>query len=272
MANYSLAQRGSKAITSSDTSPIDVTLGTPIKLGSSHFNALVRDRRKNVSVQRGTVTLSSGGTSPNDVTITAVDLACSFCKITVRENRAAVAAGAVGVSAKLTSTTNLRLSFYGAIAGGENIEIEWEVIEAKPYRMATARLVDVDKVRITWDGTLATGETIDVDWEVWDADDIGDDLLEILFREQRILAYLGENLVTDWLQYDDAGNVVSCRLRIFDTRAHAEAATFDLPAGSPLEDGELSRAMMEQDIDKSTNNRISLVRVLDQVIDTPGVD
>lgn len=268
MADYSLAQRGSTSITSADTSPKDVTLPSPVKLGSSLFNATVRDRRRNELVQAGVETVSSGGTSPVNVTITAVDVAASTVQISVRENRDGVAHG---VTARLTSSTNLRIEFYGTVDAAENIEVAWQVIESKPQRGATARLFDENTVRIAWDGTLATGETIDVNWEVWDFNDVGNDLLEILFRELRILAYLGENLVTDLLTYDDAGNIVTCRLRIFDTKAHAETCIFDLPIGSGLEDGELARAQIVQEIDKPTNNRTALIRTLEEVADTPGV-
>lgn len=270
MASLSLMQRGSTSITSSDTSPKDVTLSSPVKLASSLVIPKPRQRRKSLKVQRGTVTIGEAGTSPQDVTISAVVLANSRVNISVRENRDG---DARGVSAKLTSTTNLRLSFYGTVDAGENIEVEWEVIEdLDPYIGVTVRILDTTHLRFTWDGTLVAGETIDVDWEVLDFDDVGDYLLEILFREQRILGYLGENIVTDDMILDDAGNVAQCRLRIFDTKAHADSCTIDLPAGSPLETGELSRAQLVQDVDISTNNREALIQTLLEVAATPGVD
>lgn len=268
MADLTLAQRGAIAITSSDTSPKDVDLVTPIKPGSSQLVASIRDRRRNVSVQRGSTALTDADTSPKDVTITAVDVDASEVKATWRENRAGNARGA---TVKLLNSTTVRISWPGTLAPAETLDVDWEVAESKSYRGATIRLIDEDTLRVTWDGTLAAGETIDIAYEIWDADDIGDQLLEILFREQRMLAYLGENLVTDQLDYDDAGNVVQCRLRIFGSKADAENCTFDLPTGSGLEDGELARAQVVQEIDKSTNNRTALVRTLEQVVSTPGV-
>lgn len=270
MSTYNLAQRGVLALTSADTSPKDVTLASSIKPGSAQLHPVVRDKRRNAFVQRGTVTLAEAATSPQDVTITAVDLACSHVKITVRDSRDP-AAGGHGVTAKLTSSTNLRLQFYGAIGVAENIEIEWEVVEQKPARSATVRILDANTVRVEWDGTLADGETIDVAWEVWDIAPLGDDIKEILFRLLRVLGYLGENCRQDLLQYDDAGNVVRYRLRIFDSREHAEASDLDLPEGSGLQDGELARAVVTQDIDAGKNDRIDLMQVLDTVIPTPGV-
>lgn len=349
MANYALAQRGVQSITSADTSPKSITLPTAIKTGSSQIHATVRDRRKNIDVQRGAVAITSAdtspkdvvitavdlaaaeliasirdkrqnvvvqrgtelvaeaGTSPVDVTITAVDLACSFVRVSARENRDGQAQG---VTAKLTSTTNLRIQFYGTVDAGENIEVDWEVIESKPPRNATAQILDTTHIRVAWDGTLAAGETIDVEyqvvderprrgatarivdathveiawdgtlavgetidvaWEVWDIDNLGDDVKEALFRLQRVLGYLGENMVMDNVLYDDAGNCVSSRLRIFDSASNAGDATIDLPEGSPFETGELSRARLVQEIDDAKNDRVSLIRTLLEVADTPEV-
>lgn len=271
MANYSIAQHGTKAITSSDTSPLAVTLPSEVKLGSSIVIPSVRDSRKAVKVQRGSIAITDGDVgNTKDATITAVVMEQAHVQATWRENRAGNARGA---TVKLQSTTAVRATWPGTLAGGETVDVDFEVIERLPARRAaTVRITDTDELTITWDGTLEAGETIDVAYTVLDLDDVGDDLLEILFRCQRILAYLGENLVTDVMQFDDAGNVIACRVRIFDTKAHAENCTFDLPEGSPLETGELARANLEQDIDKSTNNRVSLLRTLSQVIDTPGVD
>lgn len=270
MSTYALAQRGVLALTSADTSPKDVTLASSIKTGSAQLHAVVRDTRRNASVQRGTVTLAEAATSPQDVTITAVDLACAHVKVSFRDSRDP-AAGGHGVSAKLTSSTNLRLQFYGAVGAGENIEIEWEVVEQKPARSATVRVLDANTVRVEWDGTLAAGETITVAYEVWDISPIGDDIKEILFRLMRALGYLGENCRQDLCQYDDAGNCIQYRLRIFDSRANAEASDLDLPLGSGLQDGEIARAIVTQDIDTGKNDRIDIMQVLDTVIATPGV-
>lgn len=98
------------------------------------------------------------------------------------------------------------------------------------------------------------------------------DVKEILFQGLRTLGYLGENVMQDLLEYDNAGNLVSYRLRIFQSRATLEAATPDRPDGSDLQTGEISRVTMTQDILLSKNDRALLLRVLTDVAETPGAE
>lgn len=268
MSTYSLAQRGVLALTSADTSPKDVTLASSIKPGSAQLHAVIRDRRQDCLVQRGSVAITDADTSPKDVAITAVDPECTRLHSTHQEDRAG---DARGVTVVLLDEDTVRITWPGTLAPGETVDVTYEVVESRPRRGATARILDANTVRVEWDGTLADGETIDVAWEVWDIAPLGDDIKEILFRLLRVLGYLGENCRQDLLQYDDAGNVVRYRLRIFDSREHAEASDLDLPEGSGLQDGELARAVVTQDIDAGKNDRIDLMQVLDTVIATPGV-
>lgn len=141
---------------------------------------------------------------------------------------------------------------------------------------ASVKFQDNVTLRLSWYGLLqndeATGldEIISADVEVQDLDGALSDVKEILFRAQRILGYLGENTVQDLLEYDAAGNVVSYRLRVFDSRTNAEACTPDRPDGSSLQTGELARVTMSQDIVMAKNDRALLIRVLTDVLDTPG--
>lgn len=149
---------------------------------------------------------------------------------------------------------------------------------------ATVELFDEDTLRMKWygdpnttegllnDESTGLDEIMDVAVEVFDIEELGDDLQEILFRATRTLAYLGENVVQDLLEYDQAGNLVEYRLRTFDSRANAEGCTPDLPQGEALETGELGRVLMSQDIEMDKNDRSLLMRVLTDVLATPNVD
>jgi hypothetical protein len=67
---------------------------------------------------------------------------------------------------------------------------------------------------------------------------------------RRILGYLGENCMIDGYVHDDAGNISSCRMRIFDTVANLTAATpwsdtvNDSDPASSLESGEKARCTL----------------------------
>lgn len=143
---------------------------------------------------------------------------------------------------------------------------------------ATVEFFDNVTLRMRWynDGALvndeATGldEIISVNVEVEDLDPVLSDLKEMLFDLLRIKGYLGENVIQDLLEFDAAGNIVTYRLRVFDSRTNAEAATPDRPDGSSMQTGELSRVTMSQDIVMSKNDRALLMRVLTDVIATPG--
>lgn len=271
MSTYALVQRGVVSITSADVGTSkNFALGTAIKPGSSFIVARVKDRRNNVAVQRGNLNIANPDASPKDTpAFTAVDLACSELRFSFRENRAG---NARGVSGKLNSTTTARFQWYGAIAGGENVDVEYEVIEHKPRRGANIRVLDANNLVAEWDLQLLAGESIDIAYDVFDIENLGDDLKEILFQGQRLLGYQGEGKIQDLIIPDTPGNIVSYRSRVFNTKANAEAATIDLPAGSALETGELARYQVTVDIDKETNDRVSLISVrVDNLAATPGV-
>ena len=146
------------------------------------------------------------------------------------------------------------------------------------YRGATIRLLDANTLRLEWNGTLSTDpetggvETITASYEVFDLENLGDDVKEILFRLQRLLGYQGENALEDGIVYDDAGRKTQFRLRVFDSAASVNAATENIPDGSPLETGELARVTVTQDFDNPRNDRILVAAVRDVLAATPGVD
>lgn len=271
MSDYTLVHSGSISVTSADVGTMkDVNLPAPIKLTSAIIVAQIRDRRRDVSVQRGTVLVGNGGTSPQDVVLTAVDRDCSHVSITVRENRDG---NARGVTAVVTSSTNLRLEFYGTVDAGENIEVQWQVIEHKSYRGATLKFVDNDTIRLTWaPAQLAAGETIDVDYFVYDIENVGDDLKELLYRAARTLAAQGENTIQDLVTYDDVGNPTTFRVRQFDSQANAEAATVNLAEGGAMQTGELDRFKVTVAWNTSKNRPTSIISVRTHLVATPGVN
>lgn len=194
-------------------------------------------------VQRGVVTLVVGDVSPKDVDLSSsVKLASAKINYSYRESR-----------------------FPDPI-----LDLD--------YRGVTVRFLDEDTLRIEWNGTLATdpatggSESITVSYEVMDLEDLGDDIKETLFRLQRVLGYLGENAVQDLLIYDDAGNMTQYRLRTFDSKANAEACTLNIPSGDALETGEMTRVTVTQDIEIAKNDRLSLIKVLTDLLATPGVN
>ena len=73
------------------------------------------------------------------------------------------------------------------------------------------------------------------------------DVENVLFpRTKRLLSYHGENQMIDLVEVDAANNMISMRVRTFDDRASALAATPDLPDVSGLEPGEVSRLTVTQ--------------------------
>jgi hypothetical protein len=145
------------------------------------------------------------------------------------------------------------------------------------HRGAFVTLVGVSTLRLYWRGALATDaeagpEKISVGVQLLDLNELGNSFLEVLFRLQRILGELGNNQIQDLLVRDDPGNVTQYRVRVFDTKANAQAATKNLPDGSPLEAGELSRRTVVVQIDVRKNDRTSLTGVQDLILTpTPGV-
>jgi hypothetical protein len=276
MSDYNLAQLGVITATASDgAGPKDATLASTIKPASSFITSSIRTNRKQAtaSVQRGTLALTNADSSPKDVTLgTAVDMSATFVTFSYKDNRGTTPT-VRGVTGYLTSTTNLRFEF-AALGAAETLDIAWEVVEKKPeiIRGATVRILDGDTVRLEWDGTLAGTETIVASYDVWDLENFGDDMKEALFRLTRVLGYLGENAVQDLITYDNAGNVTQFRVRSFDSKTNAEAATVDLPDGQPLQTGEYSRVTFQQSIDVSKNDRTLLKKVLTDLLATPGVN
>jgi hypothetical protein len=145
------------------------------------------------------------------------------------------------------------------------------------HRGAFVTLIAVSTLRLYWRGALATDaeagpEKISVGVQLLDLNELGNSFLEVLFRLQRILGELGNNQIQDLLVRDDPGNVTQYRVRVFDTKANAQAATKNLPDGSPLEAGELSRRTVVVQIDVRKNDRTSLTGVQDLILTpTPGV-
>lgn len=269
MSDYSLVQRGLISATSADgAGPKDATLASAVKPASTFVVGFVRDRRRNTFVQRGQIAAANPDVSPKDsAAFTAVDTTAAHVTATWKENRAGNARGA---TLKLLSSTQVRMEWDGVLAAAETLTGEFEVVEHKPRRGAFMRLLNATTVRLEWDGALVAGETIEAHYEAFDLENLGDDVKETLFRLQRMLAYLGENLLQDVIVYDDAGNMVSYRLRLFNSKVNAEAATVDTPGG--LETGELSRQTVTQDINFAKNDRLSLIRVLTDLLATPGVN
>ncbi|MGH9461072.1 MAG: hypothetical protein ACRD5D_00560 [Candidatus Polarisedimenticolia bacterium] len=195
--------------------------------------------------QRGVTTVTVGDTSPKDVTLAspiktgAAQLHCS-----IRESR---------------------------IPALPEPDLTLE------HRGATCRILNSTTIRIEWNGTLSTdaeagNETITVAWEVWDIESLGDDVQEILFRLQRILGIQGENSIQDLMTYDQAGNPTQFRVRTFDTKVDAEAATVDLPSASALEAGELDRHLVTLEWSTAKNRPKSILSVRTHLLaPTPGV-
>jgi hypothetical protein len=194
-------------------------------------------------VHRGVVTVTVGDVSPKDIALpSSVKLGSAFVIPSIREAR-----------------------------------LPDPVLDLD-YRGATIRLLDASTLRLEWNGTLSTDpdtggtESITVAYQVYDLENLGDDLKEILFRLQRALAYLGENVLQDRILYSSSGVMTQYRLRVFDSKAHANAATKDVPDATPLQTGEIARSTVTQDVIAGKNDRRSLAKVLDLLLVTPGVD
>ena len=75
----------------------------------------------------------------------------------------------------------------------------------------------------------------------------------------RILALDGENMLIDEFVYDDSNNCTAYRIRLFDTKANASAATID---EADLEVGELYRYQVTQTFSSGVQRRLSSRGVL----------
>ena len=241
--------------------------------GSAFITATVRSNRKPIKVQRGQIVVTEAATSPTTAAITAVAaLAQAHVNAQIRETRAGDSRGA---TVKLSDVDELSLEWLGgALAAGEDIVAEYEVIEHHLTRQgATLHLLDEDTVRAEWDTELEAGETITISYEVYDLENLGDDLKEILFRLQKVLGIQGENSIQDLQTYDQAGNPTSFRVRVFDSEDSVDDATIDLPEGDALETGELSRYKVTLDWDGGRNRPKSIVSVRTHLLTpTPEVN
>jgi len=273
MSTFALAQRGVIQATAADgAGPKTATLATPVKLGSSFVTSSIKEQRLQAlhAVQRGQRQLTNADTSPVDITITDVgDVAASHVNINHEDYRP-TNPNIRGVRARLLDATTLRLEF-AALAATETIDLNWEVITAKPTirRGATVRLSAVDTVELAWDGTLAGAETVDGAWEVWDIENLGDDIKELLYRGQLTLGYLGENKVQDKIAFANEGYMMTYRMRIFDSETNASNATPD--TDDPLETGEIARVDVTQSVNVGRNDRTYLEMVLTDKAATPGI-
>ncbi len=133
------------------------------------------------------------------------------------------------------------------------------------------RLLAATHVRLEWDGTLQTGESIDAAFDVYDLNDVGNELLELDFKLLRALGFDGENSIEDGLTYDQAGNPITVRIRTFDSKADAQAATPDIADGDPLETGENSRVKSVLTWDTGKNRPSLITTYLLAVAATPGI-
>jgi len=195
-------------------------------------------------VQRGVTTVTVGDVSPKDVALASpVKPGSAEVKALIRESR---------------------------IPALPDPDLTLE------HRGATVRLLNANTIRIEWNGTLSTDaeagdETITVAWQVFDIDDLGDDIKEILFRQLRLLGYAGEAKIQDLCVYDTPGNLVSYRVRVFDTKAHADAATVDLDDAQNLQTGELARYNVTVALEKDENDRVSLKMVRTKLAANPDI-
>ena len=274
MADYNLAIHGSKQILTADgAGPLSIVIAT-VKPASSIVLVSSSERRRQIKVQRGVLSAIEAATSPvNGALGTAVaDLAQAFVRSSVRETRAGDSRGA---SVKLSATNQVRLEWLGgALAAGEEIQAEYEVVESLLRRGgARAYLIDATHIGLAWDGgALEADEAIDVRYTIFDLESLGDDLKEIIFKGDRALGYLGENLIQDLPTVDDAGNPVTYRLRVFDTAANANLCTLNKAADSAFDTGELSRVNVTADYSFPKGDIKSRTFILEDVVETPGVN
>ena len=273
MSDYSLVQRGVISAVGPDATGLkDFVLPSAVKLSSAFISQSVRAFRGRHSVQRGSRALTNADASPVDITIGDVDdIAKAEVKVSFREFRPTNVTTS-GITAHLTSPTNLRLTF-AALAVTETIDVEWQIINTRGGdQAATLRMFDENTVRMEWDGDLLAGDSVTASFEVFDIENLGDDIKELLFRDQLILGHLSENVIQDSIVLDEGGNMVSYRKRIFDSRTNAEAATANIPDADPLETGELSRVKVTQSIELANNDRDLMTQVVLLKAATPGVN
>lgn len=267
MSTFTILKRGVIQLVNGDVSPKEIALPSAVRSETALLVAgPIKDRRRDVSVQAARVSLTDASVSPMDIAITSVDVAATEIALTLREDRAD---GKSGVTAYLTSATNLRLEF--AIGAGDTVQVAYEVRERKARRGVILRIKDDENLEALWDGTLAAGETIDLAYNVIDFDDVANAILELDYKQLRTLGYLGENQILDQVTRETPGNQVTYRLRVFNSKANAESATLGY-TGDDFETGELSRVDRTIEIDIRNNDRESMIRVLSKLADTPGIE
>jgi hypothetical protein len=270
MSTYALVQRGVAHADSSvggGVSPLDITLASTIKLGSAFLSCgRPKERRKEAAVQAGTISITDADAGPtkDSGALTAFDVASSFVLSTLSQKRTDAYSGA---SVKIKDSTHVTATFHQP-AAGDTIDIDFQLVEKKSYKGATLRILNATTIRLEWDGTLTAGETIDVAYDLFDLSAFGDDVKEILFRQQRALGVAGENSLQDTQVYDTAGNPTSFRIRTFDSKAHRLLATKDIVAGFP-ETGELSRVTVTLTWPTGKNRPTAITSDLTDLIATP---
>lgn len=277
MSDYALVQRGTITITDSDTTPLKLDLPSPIKLSSAFLLTKVKDNRAPFRVLHFEDDIeSTDEPSPKDVSLATPAFNLSRTTLTFGSYCKRADQG-MGATAELLagSPTQISIKWPPTLAIPDLLHVEADIVERKDLSIG-CRLIkesDQDKIEITFvEAAVATGETIEIFWQVFDIENLGDDIKELLFRTQLILGYLGENSVQDAITFDDAGNMVSYRVRIYSSKDNAEAANLDIPDAEDLDVGELIRMKAIQDIDFARNDRNSLIRVVLLKAATPGVN
>jgi len=268
VSTYALVQRGvahADSTVGGGVSPLDIALASPIKLGSAFVVARPKDIRRDAAVQRGSINLTSASVSPLDTVITSVDLTTSEVRMSYKQKRTNSNSG---VTIKLLDATHVRVQF-DTIAAGDTVDIEWEVAQRRSSRGGNLRILDANHVRMEWDGTLVAGESIDIAYDVFDLANFGDDIKELLFRVERLLAIGGENSLQDNQLYDQAGNPTTFRIRTFDTLAHCQAAVVGDTGG--LATGELSRCTVTLTWPTGKNRPTAIQAVMTDLLATPGI-
>lgn len=176
-----------------------------------------------------------------------------------------------------TDTSPVNVSFAGAPIKTSSAYPVATISETRLGNELGARVVikDATSLDIHFKVTpLPAGEEIVVSWYVFDIENLGDDIKELLHRSQIILGYLGENVIMGNISIDGQGNFSQYYVRTFDTKTNADAATTNLtdPEIDGPETGELSRFRFTQTIDRPTNERSAMKRVLIFKAATPGVN
>lgn len=273
MSTFSIIKRGVIQLVEGDTSPKTIALPSAIRSATALLvPGPVKEVRRGISRQHVTIAITDADVSGEKDSValgTPVDVASAMVEnVTIDEKRTDDYRGA---RVKLQSSTLVRATF-NPPAAGDLINVECDVVEFKSYKGAILRIKDDENLEVLFDGEeLQAGETIDLAYNLIDFDDVINGLLEIDFKAVRALGYLGENQIVDKVGRV-TGNQVTYRIRIFDSKANAEAATENIAEDADLETGELSRVSRTVDIDTKNNDRDFMIRVLTDLAATPGIE